>query len=116
MTRRILLLAGIALGALLLAACSSTSDDGSASVVDGEITILDFSFGPAGMDIAVGDTITWTNNPESVGHTTTSDDGLWESPVIRAGETFQHTFTESGRFTYFCSIHPSMKGSITVEG
>ncbi|RLE16816.1 MAG: copper-binding protein, partial [Actinobacteria bacterium] len=26
------------------------------------------------------------------------------------------TFTEAGTFTYFCSIHPSMKASITVEG
>lgn len=116
MTRRILLLVSITLGALLLASCSSTAEDGSASVTQGEVTILDFSFSPAGMDIAVGDTVTWTNAPESVGHTTTSDDGLWDSSVIRAGDTFEHTFTESGRFTYFCSIHPSMKGSITVAG
>jgi plastocyanin len=116
MTKRILLLAGVALGALLLTACSSSADGGSDSVVDGAVTIVNFSFSPAGTEISVGDTVTWTNDPASVGHTTTSDDGLWNSSLIMAGNTFEHTFTEAGRFTYFCSIHPSMKASITVNG
>jgi len=116
MARRILLLAGLAFGALPLTACSSTAEGGSDSVDDGAVTIINFSFSPAGATVGVGDTVTWTNDPASVGHTTTSDDGLWDSSLIKAGDTFEHTFTEEGRFSYFCSIHPSMKASVTVEG
>ena len=61
MTRRIPLLMIVALGALLLAACSSTAEGGSASVEEGEVTIIDFSFSPAGTTVAVGDSVTWTN-------------------------------------------------------
>lgn len=99
---------------ILLGSCSSSPE--SAAVEDGAVTIVNFSFSPAGTTVAIGDTVTWTNDPASVGHTTTSDDGLWDSSVIRAGDTFEHTFTEAGRFSYFCSIHPSMKASVTVEG
>jgi len=116
MTRRFLLLAVLAFGALVLTACSSTAEGGSDSVDDGAVTIVNFSFSPADTTVGVGDTVTWTNDPASVGHTTTSDDGLWDSALIKAGDTFEHTFTEEGRFTYFCSIHPSMKASVTVGG
>ncbi len=120
MTRRFLVLSTIAAAAILLASCSGSSDDDTTSDTgasgDAAVTIVNFSFGPAGVDISVGDTITWTNDPASVGHTATSDDGIWDSSLIKAGNSFDHTFTEAGRFTYFCSIHPSMKASITVNG
>ncbi|MFC7230941.1 plastocyanin/azurin family copper-binding protein [Saliphagus sp. GCM10025308] len=33
------------------------------------------------------------------------------------GETFEHTFDETGTFTYYCSPHVSMgmKGAVVVE-
>lgn len=122
MTKRSMLLVGLVAGAVLLAACSSSSGDESTTTVgapaggDGAVSIENFSFGPGDITVSVGDTITWTNDEASVGHTTTSDDGIWNSALLKPGETFEQTFTEAGTFTYFCSIHPSMKASITVEG
>jgi plastocyanin len=30
-------------------------------------------------------------------------------------ESFSHTFTAAGNYTYFCSIHPHMTGKIIVK-
>ena len=115
--KRAITIAGLVAGALLIAACSSSSDTTTAPPdTGGDVSIENFSFGPASTTVSVGDTVTWTNNEDSVGHTTTSDDGLWKSDVLKPGDGFDRTFDEAGTFTYFCSIHSSMKGSITVEG
>jgi len=101
---------------------SSTSGDETTTTVgapaggDGDVSIENFAFGPNDITVSVGDTITWINDETSVGHTTASDDGIWHSDLLKPGDTFEQTFTEAGTFTYFCSIHPSMKASITVEG
>jgi plastocyanin len=51
-----------------------------------------------------------------VAHTTTSDDDAWNSGTLQPGDDFTTTFAESGTFSYFCSIHPSMTATIVVEG
>jgi len=51
-----------------------------------------------------------------VDHTTTSDDGLWDSATLQPGEQFSFAFDQPGTYTYFCSIHPSMTATIVVEG
>ncbi len=121
MNKRTMLLVGLVAGALLLAACSNLTADGTTTVTapsggDAEISIENFAFGPGDITVAVGDTITWTNDEASIGHTTTSDDGIWDSGLMSPGDTFEQIFTEAGTLTYFCSIHPSMTASITVSG
>ncbi|MCL1595269.1 MAG: plastocyanin/azurin family copper-binding protein [Actinomycetia bacterium] len=96
---------------------ASTTAPPIASAENGtEVSIENFAFGPDEIVISVGDTLTWTNDEAGVGHTTTSDDGVWNSVLLNPGDTFEQTFDEAGTFTYFCSIHPSMTASITVNG
>ena len=38
----------------------------------------------------------------------------FESKPIKTGGTFEHRFAEAGRFAYVCSLHPRMKGVVTV--
>lgn len=129
-------LIGVAAGAVLLAACSGSSSEETtttapaattattspatsttALVEEGsEVSIKNFVFGPTDLAVSVGDTIVWTNDEAGIGHTATSNDGLWNSEMLRPGDTFEFTFTEAGTFTYFCTIHPSMQASITVSG
>jgi len=122
MTKRTILLAGLVAGALLIASCTNSSGDETTTTVDGpaggesEVSIENFTFGPDDITVSVGDTITWTNDESGVAHTTTSDDGLWDSDLLNPGDSFELTFTEAGTFTYFCSIHPSMIATITVSG
>ena len=68
--------------------------------------------------VAVGTKIVWTNRDNAT-HTTTSGEpnattGEWDSGSIGRGVTHSFTFTSVGAFDYFCTIHPSMQGTITV--
>ena len=48
-------------------------------------------------------------------HTTTSDSGLWNSGTLAPGAHFTHKFNKAGSFSYHCSIHPFMTGTIVVK-
>ncbi|MGP8203465.1 plastocyanin/azurin family copper-binding protein [Methanoregula sp.] len=33
---------------------------------------------------------------------------------MHQGDTFQFTFNQTGKYTYLCTIHPFMRGTVTV--
>ena len=80
------------------------------------VTIEDFDFNPAvfGVSVPPGTTITWTNNGPTV-HTTTSDNGSWDSGDLQVGQSFSFMFTDPGVYWYFCRPHPFMRGTITID-
>ena len=84
--------------------------DASATTVE----IADFAFSPDPLEIAVGETVTWTNQ-DGAPHTATADDGAFDSGRLAQGESFSFTFDEPGTYTYFCEIHPKMTGTIVVS-
>ena len=65
-------------------------------------------------NLPVGTIVVWYNN-DSVTHTVTTRDNLFDSGNLSPGDTFQYTFEQSGALEYYCSIHPSMVGKITIE-
>jgi len=79
-----------------------------------DITISNFAYGPVSLTVKVGTTVTWTNQ-DTVRHTVTSDNDLFDSGLFGKGETFSYTFAEAGIFSYHCTPHPYMKGTIIVE-
>ncbi|OGC59327.1 hypothetical protein A3A70_02695, partial [candidate division WWE3 bacterium RIFCSPLOWO2_01_FULL_42_11] len=92
----------------------------STSGVVRDVTVRDFGFDPSPKIIGVGDTVRWTHihTGPRVGsryHTTTSDQGLWDSGLLGAGGEFTRTFGTLGTFPYHCTLHPTiMKGVIVV--
>lgn len=95
---------------VLIAGCAQTAAPSGKSV-----NIQSFAFSPADLTVNLGDTVVWTNK-DSVAHTVTSDSGTeLDSPQIPNGQTYSHKFATAGTFTYHCSLHPSMKGTITVK-
>jgi plastocyanin len=72
------------------------------------------AFGPTRIEIAVGGTVTWTNNDPLV-HTVTADDGSWDSGEIEPGKTWSRTFTQPGEYAVHCTPHPFMKAIIVVR-
>ena len=77
------------------------------------VTIHDFAFTPATITVRAGTTVTWTNN-DSLDHTVTGDAGGFGSSPLGTKATFASTFTTPGTYSYHCSIHPFMHGSVVV--
>ncbi len=78
------------------------------------VNIVNMSFSPTGVTVAVGTTVTWTNN-DAMDHTVTSDTGLFDSGDISDHKTYSRMFSTAGTFPYHCTIHPGMTGTITVK-
>lgn len=66
------------------------------------------------IEISPGTTVVWVNR-DAVAHTSSSDDGRWDSGLIEGGRSWSRTFGESGTFAYHCTPHPFMKGVIIVR-
>jgi plastocyanin len=89
--------------------------DAAAAGQDVPVDIRDFAFSPNPIEIAVGDTVTWTNQ-DQVPHTATAEDrGVLQSGTISPGASFSQTFETAGEFPYFCEFHPNMTGTIVVQ-
>lgn len=87
----------------------------SVSGATAEVMIKGFAFEPSTITIKKGTEVTWTNE-DSVNHIIISDTGNeLNSDAISQGNTYVHTFSNSGTYSYHCSIHTSMKGEIIVE-
>jgi plastocyanin len=78
------------------------------------VSIVDFAFQPASVTVPVGATVTWTNNGMAP-HTSTSSAGGWDSGSLTSGQSFSFTFPRAGSFSYICTIHPSMMGTVVVQ-
>jgi plastocyanin len=77
------------------------------------VNMGDFFFSPASVTVAVGDTVTWHNSGKEP-HTATADDGSFDTGTINSGGSGSHTFDSAGTFSYICTIHPNMKGTVRV--
>lgn len=77
------------------------------------VAISDFKYQPPAVTVTAGDTVRFINRDQEA-HTVTSSDGLFDSAGLDTGQTWTHRFTRAGRYTYFCQLHPYMKGTIIV--
>lgn len=78
------------------------------------IRIANLAYDPPQLDVAIGTTVTWTND-DQVSHTATSSDGLFDTGTIAAGESAEITFDETGTFEYVCAFHAGMRATIVVS-
>jgi plastocyanin len=104
---KLITLRSLALAAALL------SHPGFAGAQELQVTIDNFTFSPQELKVKVGDTVTWTNH-DDIPHTVVSA-GKFRSKAMDTDNSFSFTFTSAGDYKYFCSLHPHMTGTITVE-
>ncbi|MCM2280261.1 MAG: cupredoxin family copper-binding protein [Bdellovibrionaceae bacterium] len=78
------------------------------------ITIEGMKFDPATLTVKRGDTIVWVNK-DFFPHTATSENKAFDSGEIKAGASWKRVVDTKGSFTYVCTLHPTMKGSLTVN-
>lgn len=91
------------------------------------VSIALFEFKPATVTVNAGEAVTWTFTGPDTNHSVTtepagqaeefdSDPGRFpDSADHPPGSKFSHTFTKPGRYTYFCKVHPSMRGTVVVN-
>ncbi len=94
----------------LLGSCKKDSNTPGAN----EVYIENMEFSPSTITVSLNATVTWTNN-DGMAHTVTSDTDLFDSGSIADGKTYSHTFTTAGTYTYKCSYHSSMTGTVVVS-
>lgn len=78
------------------------------------VSIANFAYDPTPVTVAVGDTVTWTNN-DGVPHTVTANDGTFQSGTLQPGQSFSFTFTAPGTIDYHCEFHANMSGQVVVQ-
>jgi len=80
------------------------------------ITIDNFTFGPQTLTVAVGTTVTWVNHDDEP-HTVVNEGTprLFKSAALDTDDKFTYTFDKAGTYSYFCSIHPHMTGTVVVK-
>jgi plastocyanin len=77
------------------------------------VNVVDFGYMPSVTRIRVGQTVVWQNGGREL-HDVTGDDD-WHSGPIEGSSAYRHTFGFEGTFTYRCSVHPDMRGTIIVH-
>ncbi len=106
----LLAVAVVALPAVALGASPEAGSGGAA------ILIEDFAFTPADVEVAVGQTVTWTVGADPEQHTVTPADGaaFEDSGQLFTGDTYAVRFDAPGAFDFLCTLHPFMTGTVTV--
>ena len=116
-TFRMSLLAAVL--ALAGSACGSSSPSSPTVAADVTIQMLgdrgSASFNPNPATMKVGQTVAWQNT-DSTAHDATQDASKFGTGTVSAGATSSPiAMSTAGTFTYHCTIHPGMIGTITVQ-
>ena len=108
--RRILLPAVVL--AAIAAGCGGTGS--SEPVATTEVTMAkSYRFDPKVIEVASGDTVTWTND-DNFTHTVQVDGQ--EDHEVGQGESVSIAFVEAGTYHYVCTLHEQdMDGEVVVR-
>ena len=85
---------------------------GAASAADHTVEIKGMKFSPARLNVAVGDTVTFTN-ADAAPHTATGT--AFDTGRLNKGQKGTVTISAAGQHDYKCMIHPMMKGAVTAK-
>ena len=92
------------------AACAPSTETGTVTGA-----MANTAFDPAAITASVGDTVTWTNN-DTLPHTATVEsDQTCTTEQLAGGASGGIVFNTAGTYAFFCKVHPSMKGTVTVS-
>ena len=78
------------------------------------IEIKDFAFNPQTLTVKSGEKITWINRDEEPHTVVSVEKQFKKSTALDTDQEFAITAGAPGTYTYFCSVHPKMTGTIVV--
>jgi plastocyanin len=115
----------------MAAACGSSTptDTGASAKADATVNTGLLSFDPKQVQIKTGQTVAWVGGDDithvlvegtyEVGsdglRTTQTDDKVFNLSLTKKGQQVTHTYDKAGTFTYFCTIHHGMNGTVVVS-
>ena len=109
MRKALLLLVTLALASV---ASVATAQDSSRQAT-ATVSISSTGFKPDDVTIKPGDSVIWKNT-DTTEHQVVSDTGLFKSPVLKAGETFTHTFDVESSYSYHDATKTTSTGAVHV--
>ena len=77
------------------------------------VTVASSTFSPSKVFVGLGDSVTWVFE-DGVAHTSTSDQGFWDSDLHSGGAEWSLSFPSAGTFPYHCTPHPHMTAKVVV--
>jgi plastocyanin len=77
------------------------------------VSVANNHFDPANIQVAPGTTVTWSWASGASTHNVTFADG--GSSGDKATGSYSRTFATAGTFTYACTLHGGMNGSVLVK-
>jgi amicyanin len=105
------LMAGMAVRAGARPASPASAPASPAAV---EVKINNFIFSPSTLTVTAGTEVTWTNI-DDIPHNVVSGDKTVKSRLLEKDEKFTFTFAKPGTYSYVCTLHPGMKGTVVVQ-
>ncbi len=97
-----------------LTACGSADASAEPAVV---IDVKNMSYTPASVTIEAGQTVQWRFDDNGLPHDVAGDgalEGVLQSELLTEG-TYEYTFDDPGTYTYHCTPHPMMVGTVIVQ-
>lgn len=109
---------------------NSSSAENLTNMAEVTIEIKDFAYTRSNIKINKGTKVTWVNRdsaehnvmgPHEGSHAAHDavdhhevQEGVLAGPMLAKGSSYSFTFNSVGEYTYHCSPHPNMTGSVTV--
>ena len=78
------------------------------------VSIKDNLFQPESLTVQQGVSVRWTNDG-GILHSVVQDSGKWQSPLLSPTAWFDVRFDTLGTYSYHCSLHPEMTGTVVVQ-
>ena len=96
------------------ALCAQIAHAATTEKAGAKVSIANFTFTPAEITIAPGESVTWTND-DGAPHGLEYQDGAAGTDLLLPGANFSRRFDRPGTYDYNCSIHPYMTGRVIVR-
>jgi plastocyanin len=99
----------------LSALAGEMKDTDTIATSGNRIEIKDFAFNPQTITVKSGEKITWINRDEEPHTIVSVEKQFKKSSALDTDQKFTVTAGAPGTYTYYCSVHPKMTGTIVVE-
>ena len=98
-----------------LALAGEMKDTGTGGAGHNKIEIKDFAFNPQTITVKSGEKITWINRDEEPHTVVSVEKQFKKSPALDTDQEFTVVAGSPGTYSYFCSVHPKMTGTLIVK-